>query len=583
MDSSAFSAPDRLRSTAVGRDNDPLMSFSVHTHCYKNGARTDKTFTSPCGRIFRSRKTALAFASSLPCPPGPSFHLSPTPFPNLNCELPSRSPGMELLTRHVAHIGNVAHLRSRSAVLQARLGEFGLNTELLRSAAADSVLSIPLLHRHSTASPNQSNIVSSSKPVQVCATDVRPIIVELATLLPEVCFVEMAGGMEAYIATPLAERQASNARTMAKAMGSNGCAGIKLIKYIRKLKEYCHVRGISGPLWPLYPCILSNFAVWLQINSPKEGATSVAQSCISTFTSFSNSIKLPVIIDSPHLGAVPAHQASGDGWTGHLPPDIAGRLEYYCIRSNCFSDAMNYDMRCAHTMWRGSTRTQDWVRVSVAEKSKAPDASVVYKISLTKNGEQNVLFALSNTGINGDITWQRSFNDQLSRFGPASMLSHSDYTVSCNTPIHGPQLSSKDFSKRMGKCISLCAKDLGYTPQQLKDLHIVPHSLHGSFAAYGEALEWNTVVQHKLGRWKLPATMVVRKRGRGAGACGPKTIAAVYSTAASCQLQLAIRDRMVRALRVLKDQLPSHGDMSAFLSHEGLTHGGFRGDAGHSS
>ena len=74
--------------------------------------------------------------------------------------------------------------------------------------------------------------------------------------------------------------------------------------------------GVCCRIFLSSPCVLSNFAVWLP------NATSVAPPCISTFVSAASSIELPVIIDSPRLGAVPAHQPSGDGWTSFTPLDI---------------------------------------------------------------------------------------------------------------------------------------------------------------------------------------------------------------------------------------------------------------------
>ena len=59
--------------------------------------------------------------------------------------------------------------------------------------------------------------------------DVRPKALAVAKRilprLPEECFITMAGGREAYAATPLHERQAANLRTVCKAVGRNGDAG----------------------------------------------------------------------------------------------------------------------------------------------------------------------------------------------------------------------------------------------------------------------------------------------------------------------------------------------------------------------
>ena len=103
-------------------------------------------------------------------------------------------------------------------------------------------------------------------------------------------------------------------------------------------------------------------------------------------------------------------------------------------------------------------------------------------------------------------------------------------------------------------------------------------------AAYGEAMEWDTVPVHKLGRWKIPASpaaAVPAARRRGAGSGGPRTMPAVYSTAASCQNQLEIRSRMISAIRVIGSDFTTHGDLSCFSSNPVLADAGFRGPRGH--
>ena len=132
----------------------------------------------------------------------------------------------------------------------------------------------------------------------------------------------------------------------------------------------------------------------------------------------------------------------------------------------------------------------------------------------------------------------------------------------------------------MFNVICFCALRLGYSLEQLKELHIVPHSLHGSMAAYAEAMDWDMVPVHRLGRWKIPiskASVVPVKTRRGAGRGGPKTISAVYSTASSCPTQLALRRRMIAAIRCIGLEFSTHGDLSCFLNIDSA----FRGPHGH--
>jgi hypothetical protein len=469
---------------------------------------------------------------------------------------------------------------SRARVLTAPPLLFGPDTESIRASAVVSVLSIPIAQRTQLQSASVPS-AGADAPLGV-RQSAKDAAVSLLPLLPESCFIAMAGGKEAYEATPITERQQANFRTLCKAVGRSGDTGTKLQGYIEKLLEYRRIRGVTGPMWPLYPCILSNFAVWLQLHSPKENATSVAPRCISAFVSASKNICLPVFIDSPHLGAVPAHQASGDGWTGFMPLDIVSAIERLTGPSS--SQGLRFDACAAYTIWEGSCRTADWVQVSPADKSLAPSAAAVYRIAITKNGERNTLFAVGYETISGSNLWRSWFDEQLVEFGSSPALTTGDYFDATCRPIQSSKLESKAFADRLFKLILLCAKSCGYTAAQLKLLHVHVHALHGSFAAYAEAMEWDTVPVHRLGRWKLPssqASIVPVRQRRGAGRGGAKSIPAVYSTAAACQIQLLLRCRMIAAIRELRGAYSTHGDLSCFINNRNLVEQGFRGPHGH--
>ena len=172
---------------------------------------------------------------------------------------------MQYFLRSHSSSSELRACRSRADILRAPAGSLGPKTESFRSAAVASVLSYPISTRARTntfSAPFEA--LPDARPSALAAAQ------KLLPELPESCFVEMAGGPAAYAATPLRERQQSNLRTLCKAVGKNGDTGDRLYSYIIKLKEYRRVRQIGGDIWPLYPCILSNFAVWLQLNSPKE-------------------------------------------------------------------------------------------------------------------------------------------------------------------------------------------------------------------------------------------------------------------------------------------------------------------------
>ena len=352
-----------------------------------------------------------------------------------------------------------------------------------------------------------------------------------------------------YARTPASELQLSNFRTVCKAVGRKGAEGRHFLSLLSKLKAYMAERCPDMPLWPLSPCILSNFAVHLQIRSSKEDATSVAPRCIETFTGMQRKLCLPVLTDSPHLSAVPSHQSSGDGFTGHVPLDIIPTLESLCFDAP--SESARFVSRVAMELIYGSARAQDWAMTSVTGKTAAPSADVVYIISITKNGERNTRFALPARGVSRDPTWRSEFHAHLQRFGPIPSFSkHIMKPDSVLKPgVHKDPV--KAIQRALDTILIHAAKMRGYSEAELKAMHVSPHSLHGSFGAYSEAMEWTIPRQYAIGRWKLPLVTAgaapPSKRKRG-GSMGPKTIVAVYSTAAACQKQLELRSEMISTL-----------------------------------
>ena len=491
------------------------------------------------------------------------------------------SPGMLQLLDSVGNPASLSNVCSRGDILRAPSHAFGPRTKLFKSEAISSILSNPI----STRAKRKRTFTDDVEPSDLGEPTLkaRQAAMRLLPLLPESCFIDMAGGIKGYNATPAAERQQANLRTLCKAVGRNGDTGVRLATLISKLVDYRHQHHITGDMWPLFPAILSNFAIWLQNNSKKSGATSVAPRCISVFASAAASIKLPVVLESPHLSSVPAHQSSGDGYTGFVPLDIIHAICQEAQRTSEFYSGLKFDACLVYTMWEGSCRTEDWVKVNVHNKDLAPGAASVYKIAITKNKEKNTLFAVGHQGVTGFNNWRTWFDAQLLEFGASPRLSSNDYSNDCR-PLHKTKLDAKDLAKRIFSYILRVASKLGYSEQDLKSLHIHVHALHGSMAAYAEAMEWDRIPKHRLGRWKIPssdAAVVPVRQKRGAGIGGPKDMPAVYSTAASCQIQLALRCRMVAAIRVIGADFTTHGDLSCFISNPKLYAEGFRGPKGH--
>ena len=218
------------------------------------------------------------------------------------------------------------------------------------------------------------------------------------------------------------------------------------------------------------------------------------------------------------------------------------------------------------------------------QKTLAPKADAVYNISITKNGERNTLFAVGSQGVLGPIEWRDDFDNMILHYTSTPQVTTCEFdSPDCDVQPN-TRLDSRGFAAVIWSFIRFCGARCGYSVKLLSDLHISAHSLHGSFAAYGEAMEWHYVPVHKLGRWRIPsskAAIVPVRQRRGAGRAGATSISAVYSTAASCQTQLELRCRMISAIRCIGTEFTTEGDLSCFTSNAPLVEAGFRGPHGH--
>jgi len=128
---------------------------------------------------------------------------------------------------------------------------------------------------------------------------------------------------------------------------------------------------------------------------------------------------------------------------------------------------------------------------------------------------------------------------------------------------------SKAIQKHVAKFLIDVGKACGYSAAQLKELHITPHSLHGSFIAYASAASRHFDVPDtcRLGRHAIPSGAPAgMKRKRGAGSVAPKSISAVYSTAAECQIQLDLRSRMLEMLMATGASTLHGADLSLLIA-----------------
>ena len=177
------------------------------------------------------------------------------------------SPGMLQLLDSVGNPASLSNVCSRGDILRAPSHAFGPRTKLFKSEAISSILSNPI----STRAKRKRTFTDDVEPsdLEEPTLKARHAAMRLLPLLPESCFIDMAGGIKGYNATPAAERQQANLRTLCKAVGRNGDTGVRLATLISKLVDYRHQHHVTGDMWPLFPAILSNFAIWLQNNSKK--------------------------------------------------------------------------------------------------------------------------------------------------------------------------------------------------------------------------------------------------------------------------------------------------------------------------
>ena len=212
-------------------------------------SKTYKLYLSPSGVSFRSATQAWRSIEQ----PNP---VSSSPSATSPQHSPYRpSPGFKLLSTQVSHVADISHLRSRSDIFGSQSSVF---PESVYTAAAESILSIPLRLAHSAPSTSMTPSAEVPQPQSnepASAAKIHAIVVELAAFMPRSSFVSMAGGQHAYDSQPASERQASNVRTLTKFVGANGATGTRFIGLLRKLvqprpsgRTRGHVAGL-----PLHP------------------------------------------------------------------------------------------------------------------------------------------------------------------------------------------------------------------------------------------------------------------------------------------------------------------------------------------
>ena len=155
------------------------------------------------------------------------------------------SPGFKLLSTQLTHVADISHLRSRSDIFGPQPSVF---PEAVYTAAAESILSVPVQSKRSAASASASlsaEVLPPQPSEQASALKIHAIVSELAAAIPRTSFISMAGGQQAYDSQPAPERQAANVRTLTKFVGANGATGVRLINLLKKLVQYRALRGVE--------------------------------------------------------------------------------------------------------------------------------------------------------------------------------------------------------------------------------------------------------------------------------------------------------------------------------------------------
>ena len=503
--------------------------------------KSDPRITVPSApATFRYVDGERAAAPTVPveAPATPPRNQPPSPF---------ASPGFQLFASQHSISPS---LGSRTKVASLQSEHFGERTASLRSAALNSLLA------DTRASVRPIQAVRPAPRLEVDDTTRKCKEASLLIpLLPHECFVSMAGGQALFDATPEDELKQAAKRTVLEFAGKRGDNAHNLRIFLEELADYMIARGYDGIKFPVGPVTLANFAIHKQECSQRHGATSVAPKVISTFRTARAKLHLPIEVDSPHLSAIPRHQTGGEGYTGHFP--LLLTVSIIRAASSAKFTPFRYFCRILTAMLVGGCRSQDWIEVELDTKTltRLPHAAIVFVIAITKSGEKNTRFALPPFLPFGNNFWP-DFAREFSLYGRAPAISGNVASARCT--FTGTALPN---AAALASIIeSLLNHFIPSKPSRV-DMHLVPHSAHGSFTAYSEAMGWHFTPQHELGRHAPPLNAPVRAASRR-----PVTITARYSTFAACERQLFIRERMLRAISSVEappDYSPSLACFSA--------------------
>lgn len=285
-----------------------------------------------------------------------------------------------------------------------------------------------------------------------------------------------------YEATPLAERQLANFRTVCKAVGRKAPTVYISRHLYERLPRICSgvVRIWQYGHSPLVCCpILQSIVSLAQLkNIPRRGLSLqrlLYEICSQTEAAYNG---IPTLYRGS-ISSVIWRRIHWPSPIGHLKG-----LQNYCFDGPSLSAC--FVAQVAVTLLYGSARVQYWAEALVTNTTMAPAADAVLLIKFTKKGENNTRFALPKCGIWRDPSWRAHFHRNIARFGPIPGFSEpvlqagSDLKANlCRDPVKAMQRAIPTVLLAIGR---LC----GYTKENLKALHAAPHYLHGSFAAYSK-------------------------------------------------------------------------------------------------
>jgi hypothetical protein len=459
-------------------------------------------------------------------------------------EHPAFSPRVEKILLSMDMDENAIRIRSSDGLIMAPSGSLSADEVVLRDRVIRDIAFDPICLQPPKPKPLSISGLSEGTGVQpefIPACDRKSLESAVAAMeariyLHQEWIEALAGGPQAYAATPPAELRISVRRFLKERGGKRGDYLARLALALDYYTAYVAALPDPPPTLPILPALLSNAGMAKMVESPawlRGEGTSIAPTFVSVLHSAYENMSLPMEI-SPLSKSVPKHvKPKGQSKACPVPLGVWERLEeIWCDPATPMPLAYLAGNVCM--MILTSCRAQDWILSDIFDEWDL-GAAICFNIAVTKsNNERNTKVALSDQGLRSKLPISK-YRALFAKYGPNPVPVDAQgrpcppSKLEAATGLARGGVESTSDLAHLGKWVRTMYAVAGISEAARKRIRLTPHSPHHTFDNLATIFMWRERVKDQFGRWA---------RGSAAG----------YAHRAATETQLRIRATMMDAL-----------------------------------